>query len=113
MYVCSQDLRQTQDVAEDAELLHTQDILPDNFHQLAPEDQTVEVACLFARRNPLDPGETATMTAILLAWENGDISGFDAMDMLEVNECCPYDEILGLYLGFLRARAALTNERAA
>lgn len=95
------------------EMLDAEDILPEDFHRLSPDDKTVEMACLFSRRNPLDPGETQTMTAILLAWESGAISGFDALDSMEVHECCPYDEMLEVYLAFLRARAAGDLGRAA
>lgn len=89
------------------------DILPDNFYDLAPDDKTVEMACIFSRKNPLGFRETETLTAVLLAWESKAICGFTALELLELNECLPYDEVLGVYLAFLRARAALSVEEAA
>jgi len=94
------------------ETLDHEDILPQDFHYLAPEDQTVEVACFFARRSRLTPRDMRTQTAIIVAWERGEISGFEAFDMLEVNSCMPYDDMLMAYAAIMRARAALEDGRA-
>jgi hypothetical protein len=86
-------------------ILSVEEILPDEFGDLAAEDQTVEMACLYSRHNVFLPRETATQTAILIAWERGNISGFEAFDALEINECMDYDQMLACYLAFIRARA--------
>lgn len=88
-------------------------MMPDNFYDLAPDDKTVEMACIFSRKNPLGFRETETLTAVLLAWESKAICGFTALELLELNECLPYDEVLGVYLAFLRARAAMSHGEAA
>lgn len=95
----------SQELIDDVEILSMSDILPDDFGQLAAEDQTVEMACLYSRHNVFLPREVATQTAILLAWEQGKISGFEAFDALEVNELMPYDQMLGCYLAYVRACA--------
>jgi len=89
--------------------LAPEDILPDDFRFLAPEDQTVEVSCFFARRNRLTPRDMRTQTAIIVAWERGEISGFDAFDLLEVNEVLPHDDMLMAYAAIMRARTALED----
>ena len=113
MNIHTQDFGPKQDFREEADLLPMECILPDDFYDLAPDDKTVQMACLFSRKNPLGFRETKTLTAVLLAWESKAICGFTAIEMLELNECLPYDEMLGVYLAFLRARAAMSDERAA
>lgn len=95
----------SQELIDDVEILSMSDILPDEFGSLAAEDQTVEMACAYSRHNVFLPREIATQTAILLAWEQGKISGFEAFDHLEINEAMPYDQMLGCYLAYVRACA--------
>jgi hypothetical protein len=90
---------------DDVEILSAADILPEEFGKLAAEDQTVGMACAYSRHNVFLPREIATQTAILLAWEQGKISGFEAFDHLEINEAMPYDQMLGCYLAYVRACA--------
>jgi hypothetical protein len=99
----------SQELIDDVEILSMSDILPDEFGNLAAEDQTVEMACAYSRHNVFLPREIATQTAILLAWEQGKISGFEALDHLEINECFPYEEVLGLLLAYIRSNAAMTE----
>jgi hypothetical protein len=105
MYADTQLLNRLQVPLTEPELLSVDDILPDEFGLLAAEDQTVGMACAYSRHNVFLPREIATQTAILLAWEQGKISGFEALDHMEINECFPYDEMLSCYLAFVRARA--------
>lgn len=105
MTLYTQDFQRGQFLLDEPEILSVEDILPDEFGELAAEDQTVEMACLYSRHNVFLPRETATQTAILIAWERGNISGFEAFDALEINECMDYDQMLACYLAFIRARA--------
>ena len=112
VYAYTHERTRPQHLVDTVETLDHEDILPQDFHYLAPEDQTVEVACFFARRSRLTPRDMRTQTAIIVAWERGEISGFEAFDMLEVNSCMPYDDMLMAYAAIMRARAALEDGRA-
>lgn len=89
------------------ELLAEEDILPDNFWELAPEDQTVSMALCYSQSVIFTPREVLSQNAVLVAWERGEISGMDALDYLECHELMDYDALLGGYLALLRARAAV------
>jgi hypothetical protein len=112
VYAYTHERREPQHLVDTVETLDLEDELPQDFHYLAPEDQTVEVACFFARKNPMTPRDMRTQTAIIVAWERGEISGFEAFDHLEANEVMPYDDMLMAYAAIMRARAALEDGRA-
>ena len=78
MYVCSQDLRQTQDVAEDVETLSIGDILPDNFDHPAPDDLTVQHH-LWSLRAERRFSENIVRNAILTAWREGALGSVEAL----------------------------------
>lgn len=90
---------------EEVEILSPEDILPDNFRDLAPDDKTVGMAAFFSRKVRLTGSETEIQTAILLAYEEGHLQAWQALDYLEYHDVAPYDDLLTGAISIMRARA--------
>lgn len=80
MYACTQELRQTQDVADEVVYLRPEDILPDDFDAPAPDDATVDNRFWIDRAERLS--ENMTKNAILHAWREGETGSVEAINAL-------------------------------
>lgn len=79
------------------------DILPDNFYDLSPDDQTVSAACIYARRNGFSVDEQTRRFLILSVWESGACSGAEAHGALLTEGLLDFDVLMGMYAGYVRA----------
>jgi hypothetical protein len=78
-------------------------MMPDDFYALSPEDQTVNAACLYARRNGFSVDEQTRRFVILSVWESGACSGAEAHGALLTEGLLDFDVLMGMYAGYVRA----------
>lgn len=82
---------------------------PDDERTISPEyDDSVSIASarFWDRPPPVFAGEGNMLkTAILMAWEDGAISGIEAFDHIDAHGLVDYDYIVSLMLDDMRMRA--------
>lgn len=113
MFASTQELRPMQGLAGEMESISIDRLMdlvppyavmmPDNFYDLSPEDQTVSVACIYSRRNGFSVDEQTKRFLILSAWESGACSGAEAHGALLTEGLLDFDVLMGMYAGYVRA----------
>jgi hypothetical protein len=69
------------------------------------DDLTLANAGLWIDPQPFPVEDSVLKTAILLAWENGDIGGAQAFDQLHWNDLIDYDQVISLMIDEMRKKA--------